>query len=242
MEVDPAVAASGLTAALRRLASDAVDPTPIIKTALPFYGAGLTEMKRLATTWVREHPGAGPVHVLELADALWTAAVREEMVTATMLLERRVDARDRFGIRRYDLWAALLDNWETTDNLGGRVLGPWVAADPGARLAVLERFTRRRNPWLRRLALVGCVYVGRREDAAAWFPRVGALTLRLAGDREASIPKAISWVLREHTRNTAPEVAAFLDEHAADLPAIAVRETRNKLRTGFKAGRPPARG
>ena len=71
---------------------------------------------------------------------------------------------------------------------------------------------------------------------------VGALTLRLAGDREASIPKAISWVLREHTRNTAPEVAAFLDEHAADLPAIAVRETRNKLRTGFKAGRPPARG
>ena len=114
------------------------------------------------------------------------------------------------GLRRLDRWGALLDNWETTDNLGGRVVGPWVAADPAARLGTLERLAGRRNPWLRRLALVGCVYLGRRPDAAAWWPRVTGIVLTLAGDREAAIPKAISWVLRAHTGRCPGEVAAFL--------------------------------
>jgi 3-methyladenine DNA glycosylase AlkD len=233
--------AAGLSGALRTLAPDPVDPAPIIRTALPFYGAGLQDMKRLAATWAREHPEAGPAEVLTLVDVLWQTWIREEMVTATMLLDRRPDARDRFGVRRYDRWARSLDNWETTDNLGGRVLGPWAAADPDDRLGVLERFAGRRNPWLRRLALVGCVYVGRREEAGRWFPRVTGIVLRLSDDREAAIPKAISWVLRSYTRHAAAAVAGFLDSHAADLPAIAVREARNKLQTGYKAGKPPPR-
>jgi len=234
---DAAAEAALLTAARRVLADEPVDPSPIIRTALPFYGVRIADLKRFAATWAREHRSVGPGEVLALADALWDTAVREEMVTGTMILEHRPDARERFGVRRYDRWAVLLDNWETTDNLGGRVLGPWAAAEPRIRLGTLERFARRRNPWLRRLALVGCVYLGRREDAAVWFPRLVAIVLGLAGDGEASIPRAISWVLREHTRHTAAEVAVFLDEHTAGLPAIAVREARNKLRTGHKTGR-----
>ena len=37
------------------------------------------------------------------------------------------------------------------------------------------------------------------------------------------------------------EVAAFVAEHGAGLPAIAVREARHKLATGYKAGKPPRR-
>jgi 3-methyladenine DNA glycosylase AlkD len=163
------------------------------------------------------------------------------MVLAAMLLERRPAAWDGVGLRRLDRWGALLDNWETTDNLGGRVVGPWVAADPEARLGTLERLAGRHNPWLRRLALVGCVYLGRRPDAAAWWPRVTGIVLTLAGDREAAIPKAISWVLRAHAGRCPGEVAAFIREQGTALPAIAVREARNKLATGYKAGRPPRR-
>ena len=151
--------------------------------------------------------------VLALADALWARAVREEMVLAAMLVGRRPAAREAWGRRRLDRWGALLDNWETTDNLGGRVVGPWAAADPAARLGTLERLASRRNPWLRRLSLVGCVYLGRRPDAAAWWPRVTGIVLSLASDREAAIPKAISWVLRAHTGRCPGEVAAFLADH-----------------------------
>jgi 3-methyladenine DNA glycosylase AlkD len=82
------------------------------------------------------------------------------------------------------------------------------------------------------------VYLGRREDAERWFPRVAAIVLRLSGDREASIPKAISWVLRSHLRHARQAVATFLEEHGGDLPAVARRETENKMTTGHKSGKP----
>jgi 3-methyladenine DNA glycosylase AlkD len=233
----PAAEADHLSAALRALAPAPVDPSPIIRTALPFYGASLDGMEGLARAWHREHPAASSREVLALADALWARAIREEMVLAAMLVGGEPAVRQVFGMRRLYRWGALLDNWETTDNLGARVLGPWAAAEPGECLATLELLSRQRNPWLRRLALVGCVYVGRRPDAAEWWPRVTGIVLPLAADREASIPKAISWVLRSHTGRCPAEVAAFLEEHGRALPAIAVRETRNKLATGYKTGK-----
>jgi 3-methyladenine DNA glycosylase AlkD len=236
----PAAEADGLSAALRRLAPRRVDPSPVIRTALPFYGAGLGAMEDLALAWHRGHPAASPREVLAVADVLWNRAIREEMVVASMLVGRRRDVREAFGVRRIDRWGARLDNWELTDNLAGRVLGPWVSADPGTRLATLERLAARRSPWLRRLGLVGCVYLGRLPDALVWWPRVSRLILRLAGDRAAAIPKAISWVLREHTRHCPDAVAAFLDEHGPVLPAVAVREARHKLATGYKSSRRPA--
>lgn len=239
MPLDTRTEADRLSAALRALAPVPVDPSPIIRTVRPFYGASLGGMEALARAWHREHDTAPAGEVLALADALWERAIREEMVLAAMLVERRPAARDAVGLRRLDRWGALLDNWETTDNLGGRVVGPWVAGDPGARLGTLERLAGRRNPWLRRLALVGCVHLGRHPDAAAWWPRVTGMVLTLAGDREAAIPKAISWVLRAHTGRCPGEVAALLREQGAVLPAIAVREARNKLATGYKAGKPP---
>lgn len=239
MPFDITAEADRLSATLRSLAPVTVDPAPIIRTARLFYGASLEGMEGAARAWHREHPAADVGEVLALADTLWARAIREEMVLATMLVGRRPAVREAFGVRRLDRWGALLDNWETTDNLGGRVLGPWAAADPAGRLGPLERLARRRNPWLRRLGLVGCVYLGRRPDAASWWPRVTGIVLVLAADREAAIPRAISWVLRAHAGRCPGEVAAFLEEHGSALPAIAVRETRNKLATGLKAGRPP---
>ncbi len=241
MPLDTVGEADALSADLRLLAPERVDPSPVIRTALPFYGASLGGMEGLARVWHRAHPAVLAREVLAVADALWARAVREEMVLAAMLVERKPAAREAFGMRRLDRWGALLDNWEITDNLAGRVLGPWAAADPDLRLGALERLAGRRNPWLRRLGLVGCVYVGRRSDAAAWWPRVSGLVLALADDRRAAIPKAISWVLREHTRHCPDAVAAFLEEQGPALPASAVRETRNKLATGYKSGKRPGR-
>jgi 3-methyladenine DNA glycosylase AlkD len=227
-----------ITRRLRDLSDTPLDPAPIIKTGLPFYGVGLRDLERIARGWLREHPEAGPGEVLALADELWGRAVREEMVAATYLVHRHRGALQGFGARRIDRWGRLLDNWETTDNVGGRVVGPWIALDPPNRIPVLERLATRRNPFLRRLALVGCVGFGRGDDSDRWWPQVSAIVLSLAGDEAASIPRAISWVLREHLRHSPAAVAAFLDEHAGELPAIALRETRNKLRSGTKTGRP----
>jgi hypothetical protein len=107
------------------------------------------------------------------------------------------------------------------------------------RFGLLEAMAGDPHPWTRRVALVACTRLARVDGAAGLWPRVAGLLLERATDREAALPKAGSWVLRSWLGPCPEEVAAFVDRHAGQLPAVAVRETRAKLATGTK--RPPHR-
>ena len=175
----------------------------------------------------------------ELADRLWNAGIREDQLVACFLLAGDRAALAATDPERVRTWTALLDNWETTDQLGMNVLGPLVALDPAGRVGLLRALAADPHPWARRLALVACTRLARADDAARWWPAVADLVLGLAGDREAALPKASSWVLRSWLGPCPEEVATFVDANAGRLPALAVRETRAKLATGTK--RPPRR-
>ncbi len=220
---------------LRSLAPKQADPNPIIKTELPFYGVKVGELRKLAGQWVREHKETNAGEVLDLCDALWNEKVREEMVLASVILQRHGGARDEITPDLIDSWRPLLDNWETTDQFGQAVIGLWVADDPRGRFKELSRLVRDKHPWSRRLGLVGCVGIARSDSAEQYWPKVSKLILKLADDREAAIPKSISWVLRTNLRSCRDQVAKFIDEYSDELPAIAVREVRNKLKSGKKA-------
>jgi 3-methyladenine DNA glycosylase AlkD len=232
-----AAEADAITGTLRALASE---PTtvPMIRTSRPFYGARVGDLGRTAAGWRRGHRQASPAQVAELADRLWHAGVREEQLVACFLLAGDRAALAATDPARVRAWTALLDNWETTDQLGMNVLGPLVALDPGHRFGLLETMAADPHPWTR-LALVACTRLARTDGAAALWPRVAGLLPALAADREAALPKAGSWVLRSWLGPCPAEVAAFVDGHAGRLPALAVRETRAKLATGGK--RPPRR-
>jgi 3-methyladenine DNA glycosylase AlkD len=236
---DAAAEADAITATLRALAPE---PTvvPTIRTSRPFYGARVGDLRALAAGWRRGHPEAAPAEVAALADRLWHAGVREEQLVACFLLAGHRAALAATDPARVRAWCALLDNWETTDQLGMNVLGPLVALDQAARLGPLAAMAADPSPWTRRIALVACTRLARADGAARWWPRVAELLLALAGDREAALPKASSWVLRSWLGPCPAEVAAFLDANAGRLPAVAVRETRAKLATGTK--RPPRSG
>jgi 3-methyladenine DNA glycosylase AlkD len=237
MGLDAAAEAAAITTALRALAPE---PTvvPVIRTGRPFFGARVGDLRGTARQWLREHRDASPAQVAELADRLWNAGIREEQLVACFLL-----AGDPAALAATDpgrvgwTWTALLDNWETTDQLGMNVLGPLVALDPDRRFGLLAAMAGDPNPWTRRIALVACTRLARTAAAAELWPRVAELLLILAPDREAALPKACSWVLRSWLEPCPDEVAAFVDTHRGRLPALAVRETRAKLATGVK--RPP---
>jgi len=236
--LDAILEARRITSALRDLSSTPVDPSPIIRTSLLFYGVKVGDLRKIARGWHRSHPGAAAQEVSALADALWSTGVREEMVVAALLHGHDRRTRSVMGLRRADRWAKTLDNWETSDALAAWLTAPAVADDPERGYPMLETLAGRSNPWARRVGLVACIGTGRTPEAARWWPRVEGIVLRLASDKEASIPKAISWVLRTHTRHAPGLIEEFMDSHADVLPAIALRETRNKLRTGTKSGRP----
>jgi 3-methyladenine DNA glycosylase AlkD len=231
--LDVAAEADAVTADLRALAPE-LTVVPVIRTGRPFYGARVGDLRGVAAGWLREHRRAEPAEVAELADRLWHARIREEQLVACFLLARHPAALAATDPGRVRAWTGLLDNWETTDQLGMNVLGPLVALDPDQRFGLLEAMAGDPHPWTRRVALVACTRLARAGDAAHWWPRVAGLVLALAGDRQAALPKASSWVLRSWLGPCPAEVAAFVDANAGTLPAVAVRETRTKLATGAK--------
>jgi 3-methyladenine DNA glycosylase AlkD len=236
--LDVAAEAATITAALRALAPEPTS-VPVIKTARPFHGARVGDLRRTAAGWRRGHGAATPAQVAELADRLWNAGIREEQLVACFLLAGDGAALAATDPARVRAWTELLDNWETTDQLGMNVLGPLVALDPDRRFGLLPALAADPHPWTRRVVLVACTRLARADRAAKLWPRVAELLLSLAADREAALPKASSWVLRSWLAPCPEAVAAFVDSHQDRLPALAVRETRAKLATGTK--RPPRR-
>ena len=83
MPLDIPSEADRLSAGLRLLAPSPVDPSPVIRTALPFYGASQTGMGDLVRSWHREHRGATTQEVFALADALWARAAATPTASPT---------------------------------------------------------------------------------------------------------------------------------------------------------------
>src|SRR4029453_6675923 len=161
------------------------------------YGARVGDLRALAADWRRGHRQATPAEGATLADRLGHAGIREEQLVACFLLAGHPAALAATDPERVRAWCALLDNWETTDQLGMNVLGP-LGADARAaagRSGRGEALAAAPAPGTRRLALVACTRLARAGDAARWWPRVAGLVLALAGDREAALPKASSGVL-----------------------------------------------
>ena len=78
-----------------------------------------------------------------------------------------------------------------------------------------------------------CKPLTRTEDE-----RVQKLTFQLVdqlkSEKEILITKAVSWTLRSMVKLHKKPLAAYLEKNKKSLPAIAVRETLTKLKTGKK--------
>jgi 3-methyladenine DNA glycosylase AlkD len=116
-----------------------------------------------------------------------------------------------------------LDSWDSVDAFGRILSGPaW--AQGRASDGLIDRWSRSRDLWLRRLALV----------STGDTRRTLAICSRMVDDHEDMVVKALSWALRVLSTHDAVAVRAFLRKHDSSLAARVKRETENKLRTGKK--------
>lgn len=130
--------------------------------------------------------------------------------------------------------AAGLDSWGSVDAFARILSGPaW--AHGYVSDALIEKWARSRDRWLRRAAIVSTVALNVAHDGGRDDPaRTLAICARSADDPDDMVQKAISWALRALAARDASAVSAFLDAHGASLSARAKREVSNKLRTGLK--------
>ena len=174
----------------------------------------------------------------ELLDSLYESGSYEEKTSASLLLGYFPRLRKEISTGSLDGWLGELCGWAEVDSL---CQSNFTAEDMLLRLGEWEKFIRKlskdQNINKRRASLVFLTgVVGKTDD-----PRLAALGFQvintLQNERDILITKAVSWLLRDLVKLHREKVERYLESNADKLPAIAIRETRNKLKSGRKSGK-----
>jgi 3-methyladenine DNA glycosylase AlkD len=183
----------------------------------------------------RELRDASPREVL--AEALAIHGAGDQFLAYEILraAPRALEAATKTTIERL---GAGMDGWAHVDCFASFASG--VAWRIG-RIddAVVTRWTKSKDRWWRRAAVVSTVPLNNRARGATAPAGEAARTLAvcraLANDRDDMVVKAISWALRELGKRDAKAVRAFLREQGDVLAPRVRREVATKLETGLKA-------
>lgn len=172
---------------------------------------------------------------LALIDSLYQGESYEERCAPRTLFNKYPRYRRQLPRPQLDAWLGCLNGWAEVDSACQTVFTDKdLLADWSGWTALLESLAGDANINKRRAALVLLTAPISQADDPRILDLSLALIERLKGEKDGRVTKAISWLLRKGVKQHRAAIAAYVDANAASLPAIAVRETRRKLRTGKK--------
>jgi 3-methyladenine DNA glycosylase AlkD len=131
--------------------------------------------------------------------------------------ERRKELYDLY-LRRHDR----INNWDLVDVCAIHVIGGYLFDKPRT---VLYKLARSQNMWERRTAIVSTAYFIRQRDLDDTF-KISEMLLK---DDEDLVHKATGWMLRFAGDKDPARLLTFLDNHAATMPRVALRNAIEKL-------------
>lgn len=167
----------------------------------------------------------GQDFLLAVADKLFRGRVLEEKVFAVILLRGMTK---KFGEAEFKLfaswWLPRVSTWADHDALASYLLGPMIAEEP-ERAAVVLRWAKSRNRWLRRAAAVSLIRAIREQKCRREVVQVANVLLQ---DEDDMVQKGLGWLLREATKYDHDRTLPFLIK-------IRHRAPRRILRTACEA-------
>lgn len=191
----------------------------------------------IAKDWIRSHPELTPGDYLDLLNSLSQGETHNEFSLIGVLLGRLPKLRKTLEPHYLDRWLERAEGWAEVDSIcqsnftAEEMLASWRQWK-----SVLVSLSKSRNVHKRRASLV-LLTKPVRDSADARLSKLAFANLdRLKHEKDILVTKAISWLLRELIKHHRQEVEAYLQHNADSLPKIALRETRNKLKSGRKSG------
>lgn len=121
-------------------------------------------------------------------------------------------------LRRHDR----VNDWDLVDLASYHVVGRYLADKPRK---VLYKLARSKNKWERRTAIVSTAHFIRQKDVEDAF-KIAEL---LVDDKEETVQKGAGWMLRFAGDVDRKRLLQFLDEYAATMPRIMLRNSIEKL-------------
>ena len=181
---------------------------------------------------------AGPDFVLKLALNLLQLSAFEFRFIAYELVQHHRATICSLDAAALEKLGNGMNSWPAVDCFACYLAGPaWRERQIGD--SVVRRWSRSRDRWWRRAALVATVPLNNKTRGGAGdSPRTLDICRLLMDDRDPMVIKALSWALRELAKRDAQSVRKFLEKERDKLPSQVLREVENKLKTGLKNPRP----
>jgi 3-methyladenine DNA glycosylase AlkD len=203
-------------------------------TTMEILGVSVPLLRGVARRVQARVKGWDSTRILDLCEGLVHAGTHEGRQVGYELLERRKDARSLLEARRVRKLGKDNDNWASVDAFSVLIAGP-IWGEGQIQDAEVLKWTLSKDLWWRRTALVSTVALNLPSRGGTGDPeRTLLICNALALDGEPMVAKGLSWALRSLVGIDRAGVVSFLGEYEDRLPALVLREVRNKLVTGKK--------
>jgi uncharacterized protein (DUF952 family)/3-methyladenine DNA glycosylase AlkD len=196
--------------------------------------ADLAALRRARRELQKRLRGAPPGLVIELGAALVASGAPGARVFGSELVRDHPGAIAALRVREVKRLAGALASWSDVDVFACMIAGQ---AFRGGSLADAElaRWSRSRDRWWRRAALVATVPLNvAAQGGSGDARRTLRVCARLLRDRDDMVVKALSWALRALAEREPRAVRDFVRARRDELAPRALREVERKLRTGRK--------
>lgn len=199
-----------------------------MKSAMPFHGVRMPEVRRIARALFAEASFPSRDAWVEAVLALWRGArFREERYAAIELSgDRRFRAFQRPDL--LPLYEELVVTgawWDLVDPVATGRIGPLVLTYPGEAGEAMRTWARSDDLWKRRAAIICQVTARGRTDVEL----LTACIEPSLAERDFFLRKGIGWALREHAKTDPEWVAAYVRRTGGRLSPLSRREATRHL-------------
>ncbi|MDJ0456775.1 DNA alkylation repair protein [Arthrobacter sp. NQ7] len=220
-----------LIRALREALGKRADPVraagaqTYMKSSLPSLGVRVPEVRHIAASAARDFPPASAGQLRATVLELWrSSGFREERYAAIDLTAHRLVAGDLAMLPVYEEIIRTGAWWDYADGVAGRLCG-LLLAHPREMSAVLRRWSRDPQLWIRRAAITSQLKAKKATDTAL----LAAVIEPNMADPEFFIRKAIGWALREYAKTDPEWVGVFVARHAGELSPLSTNEALRRI-------------
>ena len=230
---------NGLVERIRRDLADASHPEratqqrAYMKSATPFRGVTLPEVRRLTKAALRDDPIDSQDALVAAVTSLWDdAGYREERYAALTVLQlpKHRCWRDLTLLPLYEHLIGTGRWWDVVDDVSTHALRELLIVRRKEVAPVIAAWAHDDDLWRRRAALVCQVGAKKATDPALLSQIItSALTPPDSVSADFFVRKGIGWALRDYARTDPEWVRAFVEEHRSALSPLSIREATKHL-------------
>jgi 3-methyladenine DNA glycosylase AlkD len=215
-------------------ANAAVIAAEIEKRLAAMTGSRTEQLRAMRREFSRRLENSPAETIGMVATRLLKSLGMDHRFVAYELIHHHPAALASLDAKQLERFGAGIDSWGAVDCFGVFLAGPaWRERQVPDSL--IHAWARSQDRWWRRAALVSTVPLNVKAQAGTGdAARTLAVCRLLESDRDPMVVKALSWALRALAKRDPGTVRKYLAQREDVLPALVLREVKNKLNTGLK--------